>query len=148
MPKRPPERLNTEELEQIKALRASGLTYHAVAKRIGRDAKTVKRACLQPEVANGIKAMKKKLADFFEDLAHRLLTSIKDGDIEKINVYQRVVSAGISVDKMRLLRDESTNNIGLVATIVSADRLNRQEGQKRNAVLGADKNQSEPDPPF
>ncbi len=134
MPKRPPDRLNIEELEQIKALRASGLTYHAVAKRIGRDAKTVKKACLQPGMANNIEVMRKKLADHFEDLAYRLITSIKDEDIEKTNTYQRVVSAGISVDKMRLLREQSTANVSLLALLDAVDKNERKrlkkEGQR------------------
>ena len=130
MPKRPPDRLNIEELEQIKALRASGLTYHAIAKRIGRDAKTVKKACLQPGMANNIEVMKKKLADHFEDLAYRLITSIKDEDIEKTNTYQRVVSAGISVDKMRLLREQSTANVSLLALLSAIDR-NERKGLKK-----------------
>ncbi len=133
MPRKPP--VNTEELEQIKALRASGLTYHAVAKRIGRDAKTVKKVCLQPGMANNIEVMKKKLADHFEDLAYRLITSIKDEDIGKINTYQRVVSAGISVDKMRLLREQSTENISLQALLAAVDKSERKrpekEGQER-----------------
>ncbi len=130
MPKRPPDRLNIEELEQIKALRASGLTYHAIAKRIGRDAKTVKKAFLQPGMANNIEVMRKKLADHFEDLAYRLITSIKDEDIEKTNTYQRVVSAGISVDKMRLLREQSTANVSLLALLSAIDR-NERKGLKK-----------------
>ncbi len=43
----------------------------------------------------------------------RLLTSISDEDILKLNCYQRVIAAGITVDKLRLLRDQSTENISI-----------------------------------
>ena len=116
-----PKPLTVKELEQIKALRASGLTYHAISKEIDRDPKTVKKACLEPETAKEIQEIKEELGDFFENLAKRMITSITDEDIKKINAYQRTLSAGISTDKMRLLKDESTENIA-IRTV--ADELN------------------------
>lgn len=131
MPRRPPNHLNTEELEQIKMLRAEGLTHHAIGKRISRDQKTVKKACLQPGMVEGIEARKKELADFFEELAQRIMDSITEEDIRKINAYQRIISAGISVDKMRLLREQSTQNISLQALHAMLERKElEKEGQK------------------
>lgn|SRR3989338_3900388 len=122
MSKRPPDRLNTEELEQIKTLRASGLTHHAIARRIGRDAKTVKKACLQPGMANDIRAKQEKLSNLFGDLACRMIASIKDEDIGKINAYQRTISAGIATDKLRLLSGESTANISIASLIIEGEK--------------------------
>lgn len=53
----------------------------------------------------------------YEELAKRMITSITEKDIQKINAYQRTLSAGISTDKMRLLKDKSTENIGIIQAI-------------------------------
>jgi len=111
LPKRSRKPLTVKELEQIKTLRASGLTYHAISKEINRDPKTVKKVCLEPHASKEIQEMKEELSAMFEGLAKRMLTSITEGDIQKINAYQRTLSAGISTDKMRLLRDQSTENL-------------------------------------
>ena len=117
MSRKPPNPLTVKELETIKALRASGLTYHAIALEISRDPKTIKKACLEPEASTQIQEMKQELADMFEELGKRMLTSITDEDIQKINAYQRTVSAGISTDKMRLLKGQSTENLAIDTTL-------------------------------
>ena len=129
MNRRPPTPLDLKEKEKIKVLRASGKTYHAISKEIARDPKTVKKACLEPQIAREIKEIKEELAVFFEDMAKRMITSITDEDINKLSAYQRVLSSGISVDKMRLLRDESTENVSqrLVFKVVTDSDNEDQE---------------------
>ncbi len=124
--------LNFDEIETVKILRADGMTYHAISLEIGRDPKTVKKACLEPKTAEEIKEIKAELASEYEDLARRLLTSITDNDIEKINCYQRVISSGIATDKMRLLRNESTENI-------SIDAVNERLEDRRKRGLELEK---------
>ena len=41
MTRKPPTHLTLSEIENIKVLKASGLTYYAVAKRVNRSVKTV-----------------------------------------------------------------------------------------------------------
>ena len=131
MTRKAPNPLTVKELEQIKALRASGLTYHAISKEIDRDPKTVKKACLEPQAAQEIQVMKEELADMFEGLAKRMITSITDEDIQKINAYQRTVSAGISTDKMRLLREESTDNVAMtIQEILFQKIFHSKEGEE------------------
>ncbi len=122
MAKRPPIPLDVSELEQIKVLRASGLTYHAISKKLGRDHKTIAKACRAPEMAPQIERVKSDLADGFEDLARRMVVSIKDEDITRINAYQRTVAAAVSTDKMRLLRGASTENLSIRAIVESIER--------------------------
>ncbi len=119
MSKRPA--LTMEEKEQAKALLASGMTCHAVAQRLGRDPKTIQKYALEPENAVSIREMKVELADFYESLAKRMLMSITDDDIHRINAYQRTISAGIATDKARLLRDHSTANISVVQVVQRMD---------------------------
>ena len=123
MPQKTAKLLTVKELEQIKVLRASGLSFHAIAVQIDRDPKTVKKVCLEPEASNQIQEIKEELSGMFEGLAKRMITSITDADIQKINAYQRTVSAGISTDKMRLLRDQSTDNIAIDGILRSAHNV-------------------------
>ena len=107
----PGKRMDFIEQEKSKVLRATGKTYHAIAQDLGRSPHTIKKYVEQPSAKEEIRELKADLADQFEDLAHRLLESITQTDIEKLNAYQRTIGAGIAVDKMRLLREESTENI-------------------------------------
>ncbi|MHC4269348.1 MAG: helix-turn-helix domain-containing protein [Planctomycetota bacterium] len=130
MTRKPPTPLTLSEIEKIKVLKASGLSFYAVAKRVGREPKTVKRCCQDPRNAEEIKSIQQELASYFEDLSMRLITSVTDGDIEKLSGYQRVISAGICVDKLRLLRNESTENISM-QTI----NANREDLEERKILL-------------
>ena len=105
--------LNFDEIEQVKILRANNLTYHAISQQIGRDPKTVKKACLDPVIASEIIEIKEVLADQYESLSRRMLDSITDEDIIKLNAYQRTIASGIATDKMRLLRSESPAEIDI-----------------------------------
>ncbi len=128
MARKSPNPLDLYEIEQIKVLKASGLSYYAVAKKVGREPKTVKRCCMDPRNAEEIKNIQRELASYFEDLSMRLITSITDEDIGKLNCYQRVIAAGISVDKLRLLRNESTENI-------SIDMINKNLGETEERLM-------------
>jgi len=112
--------LTLKEIENAKVLFASGKSFNAIGKALCRDRKTIKSYLTEPQATKEIEEMKEELADMFEGLAKRMLTSITQEDIERINSYQRTLSAAVATDKMRLLREESTQNIGirgLVATM-------------------------------
>ena len=110
--------LSTIEIEQAKVLKASGCTYNAIGKELKRDRKTIKKALERPGVAQDVEVIRLSLADKWEDLANELIDSIKTDDITALSAYQRVISAGISTDKMRLLRGESTANVDIGALIL------------------------------
>ncbi len=133
-------RLNVSELEQVKVLRASGLTFHAIGKRLGRDHKTVAKACRAPAMATEIEKVKDTLADRFENVAVRMLTAISDSDIKALDAYKKTLSAAISTDKMRLLRDQSTENIALHAIVEEVERDERlaRERREKAAQKGAE----------
>ncbi len=132
--------LNASELAQITVLRASGLTFHAISKQLGRAPQTIKKACLNPERAPQIAQVKVALADRFENVAVRMLTAISDKDINALDAYKKTLSAAISTDKMRLLTGQSTENISLHAIIERIEREERErparERQKEVAQQG------------
>ena len=117
------ETLSLKEKETNKTLYASGKTYYSISKEINRSPHTVKKYLKSSqEVIDSVQEMKKELSDIFEGVARRMLDSISQEDIGKINAYQRCVSAGISTDKMRLLREQSTENVAtLTRLIISLD---------------------------
>jgi hypothetical protein len=139
MGRKPPIPLTLNELEQAKALSALGKTYHAIGQHLERDPKTIKSALTKsPVVIREINAIKEDLAAMFEDTAKRMIASITDEDIEKINAYQRTVAAGISTDKMRLLRGESTERID--AFVLTADLAKlRQERERLERIVAGRK---------
>ncbi len=98
--------LTLEEKEQAKALFASGKTYHAIGKELGRSPHTIKSYLTTPDAAQQVEKIKEELASMFEGLARRMIESITAADIKKINAYQRTVSAGIATDKSKSLRGE------------------------------------------
>ncbi|QSV46083.1 helix-turn-helix domain-containing protein [Geobacter benzoatilyticus] len=112
-------RLNNLERQQIAILAAQGITPHAMSKDLGRDEKTISKALKEPEVMVLVEEARGKLADVYESTARRMLASITDADILKINAYQRTVASGIATDKMRLLRGESTSNQSIFFRIVA-----------------------------
>ena len=52
--------------------------------------------------------IKAELADSFADLARRMITSITDADIGKLDAYRRTLSGAVATDKMQLLRGQAT----------------------------------------
>ena len=102
--------LTVSEREIVKTLFAAGRTYHAIAKELGRSPHTVKKAIADPETAKQVEAIKTDLASMFEDIIRRNLESISEEDIKKSTMLQRMTTIGIGVDKMRLMRGQSTSN--------------------------------------
>jgi predicted transcriptional regulator len=126
--------LEFEEREIMKTLFASGRTYNAIAHELGRSPHTIKKALTDPETTKQVEEIKANLADMFENVAKRLVLSVTDKDIVKINALQRITGAGISVDKMRLLRSESTENISYHVLADHSRSLSEQVRVKEKAL--------------
>ncbi len=99
--------LTLKEKEIMKTLSASGKTDHAIAMDMNRSPHTVKRYLQCPEARESIETIKQELVVVYENIARRMLDSITDEDIQKISAYQRVISSGIAIDKMRLLKESA-----------------------------------------
>jgi len=123
--------LTVAELEKAKALSAFGKSYRQIGLELNRSDKTIKKALTKtPEVIAEVRELKEDLADWYEDLSRRMLKSITDIDIQKISAYQRTLSAAVSTDKMRLLRDQSTQNISMSARIQELDKSIAESDQR------------------
>ncbi len=126
-------RMTDEEKAQIKSLMALGFSPTAIGKKLDRDHKTVIAYTRKPETIAEIAELKEDLADAYEGLARRMVDSISDEDIQKINAYQRTVASGIATDKARLLRGQSTESIDLSISGLIAKITKNARG-----LLGAD----------
>lgn len=112
--------MTVEEKEKIKTLYASGESYRAIARAIGKAPNTVKHYLKSsPAVIQEVEEKKKELVDFFDDIAKRMLSSITDSDITRLNAYHRTLSAGIATDKARLLKGQSTQIVDVLAQAIS-----------------------------
>ena len=122
--------LSTEEKERIKLLSANGNSYYAISQELNRSPHTIKKYLSEPEIINEVAVKKAELADMFESMARKMVESITDEHIGKINAYQRIVSSGICTDKMRLLRERSTQNIAsLIVLVTEIDKKDREAMQ-------------------
>lgn len=106
--------LTMEEKQQVALMTAEGRTPNYIGKALSRDRKTIAAALAKPETAELVEERRTDLADMYETLSRRMVDSITDEDITKINAYQRTVASGIATDKMRLLRGQSTANLAAV----------------------------------
>src|SRR3989337_1941843 len=105
--------LSLKEKEMIQVLHANGETYNAIAVKLKRSPHTIKGYLIQPEAKEEVEKIKDELSDMYEALSKRMLASITDDDIRKINAYQRVIASSAATDKMRLLKNQSTANISI-----------------------------------
>ena len=81
-----------------------------------------------------VSALKKDLADLYEQRNYEILESVSKQDIDKANLRDKVVSAAICSDKMRLLRDQSTSNIN-VQVLLDVAELIRERDQPHKYEL-------------
>ena len=77
-------------------------------------------------IASEIMELREELADAYEGLAWKLINSITDEDIQKINAYQRTIAFCMATDKIRLLRNESTENISMEALHIRDEDIERR----------------------
>lgn len=123
--------LSTSQLGKVKVLAGLGYSYRRIAREMGKSDHTIRRALRSPEIVAQVETIKKDLGDIFKDLAHRMIQSISDADITKINAYQRTVSAAIATDKSQLLKGQPTMNVGLLLEVASHFRDERDNAPRK-----------------
>jgi transposase-like protein len=117
---------DSQKAEALAAVDANGGNVSATAAALGIPQKTLdcwfRKRGVNPEVAQMRLGKKEDLADRLEDLAHKLLDSAtaKIGDANLSNV---TVALGISIDKMRLLREQPTSITAALTDDERADRV-------------------------
>jgi hypothetical protein len=119
--------LTTEEVERAKSLSAMGYSIRRIARELKRSFGAVRRVLTSSaQVVGEVQTMKRNLADSFEGLAERMVDSITSEEIKKLDAYKRTLSAAISVDKFKLLRNEPTAILGVEMLLQIAGELRRE----------------------
>jgi hypothetical protein len=93
--------LSSKEKSKILTLTASGMGTSSVAAQIKRHKRTVRNFLSQPEA-------KEALDNILERLCRQTLANVSPENIEKSTLIQKITSAAIMIDKIRLLRNEPT----------------------------------------
>jgi hypothetical protein len=116
--------LTSEEQEKAEILAASGQTANYIAKGMGRNRRTVAKFLNEPDVRQKVSAQREVLAEKFSQAADRIVSSITPEDISKATLQQKMIAAGVAVDKAAILRDElpPTINLSMVWEVVDAIR--------------------------
>ena len=102
---------------------ASGMTYAEAGKLAGSQARTpelVKKSVynvLNREV-DGDRPIKRTLIEKLEAFQHKVMDSIKDDEIERASLSQKMVGLGISVEKSQLLKGDPTQRIAVMPKMV------------------------------
>jgi len=125
--------LSSEEQERAKVLHAGGATPNKIATSMGRSHHTLQKFLDKPEVREQVSVQREELAGMFDHVAHRTLAAVSATDVEKATLQQKLVSAGIAVDKAAMLRGELPPiiNITLLTDAVEAIKARNQADSER-----------------
>lgn len=126
--------LTVEEVAKAKSFAALGYSTRHIARELQRSPHTVARLLKTPEVIAEVSTQKLELSDLFEKLTRETLESITMADIQDASLLQRVTSAGIMVDKTRLLRGESTSNVDVHLLMDVVSMLRDEEHRESEAT--------------
>lgn len=114
-----------ERANAVAAVAANGGNINGTAAKLGVPEKTLEnwvKSVVHPESAIVGEQKKPLLADQFESIATKLV-GIADRKAEDLNAKDAMIAAGVAVDKMRLLRGQSTAITEIDFTILTNDQL-------------------------
>ena len=125
--------LTEAEQDRAKLLRASGKTPTAIARTLGHSHHTISKFLDKPEVREQVNIQREELARMFDQVAHRVVSSVSDQDVQKSSLVQKLTAAGIAVDKATLLRNElpPVVNIAILLDLTETVRRMRDEESER-----------------
>lgn len=129
-------KISKETQSTIALLKANGASPTKISKQTGIHHATVKKVLAEPAIIDQVADMEQELAATFQELAMRTLKSISESDLERASLQQKAVSAGIFLDKNRLITGKSTQNtaVMLASCVLEAERIsNEQAARDREA---------------
>lgn len=130
---------NEDRINAVLAVKANGGRIKPVADALGIPRPTLitwVKGQSHPEVAKEAEKPERRLplADEFENIAYRCLGGLTDEKIEAMNGVDLLKTAGISVDKMRLLREQPTVITQNEYKNLSEDELSRRIKETEDAI--------------
>lgn len=112
---------------EIAAHAAAGKSNREVARLSGVSDKTVAKVLRDPEVMALVADNQERLAEKYEQLAEAVLDNVTYEDLEKANLQQKAIASATMLDKARLIRGTSTQNIAVLMAqaVIEADKEGR-----------------------
>ena len=132
-----------EEKAKIALLTAQGESARAVGRELGRSAQTVTKALKEPETALQVQTISERLADKFEKQAEAALDGITKEKIQVAGVRDLSVSAGILIDKGRLIRGQNIGTVSVLFAISAQAEAVRRGTYIDAEVVDSEKTESE-----
>jgi hypothetical protein len=106
---------------------------------MGRSHHTLQKFLDKPEVQKQVSIQREELASMFDHVAHRVVSSVTPEDVTKATLQQKMVSAGIAVDKAAALRGEIpvTVNVSVLLDLRDAirDMRERQDAARPQLTI-------------
>jgi len=120
-------KMTTAERKQAAMLAADGRSPFTIGKIMGRDHKTVAKVLREPNVMALVADNQERLAAKYEQLAESILDNVTYEDFEKATLQQKAISSGTFLDKARLIRGASTQNLAVVIASACRTSLDEEE---------------------
>ncbi len=115
-------------IETLVSLRNKGLSFEQIARITGCCKQNVHQRLESIGYSKErLENFKESRADVFAFMQSKLLNSIDNAAIQKMQPYQRIIGTGILYDKERLERGQSTGIIDITTTIRSIEDLSARE---------------------
>lgn len=108
-----------------------GYSIRRIARELNHSPHTIKRLLGVPAIAAEVSTKKLELSDLYEKRAYEVVEAVTTEDISKASLQQKAVSSGIFLDKARLMRGESTENIN-VAVLMDVISLIKQQDEQQS----------------
>lgn len=118
-------KIEKSEQRTVALLAANGASVNKISKQTGLHHNTVKKVLQQDDIVALKTDIEGRLADKFELLAESILNSVSEDDLLKASLQQKSISAATMLDKSRLIRGQSTQNIAVMmasAVIAAAEQ--------------------------
>jgi DNA-binding transcriptional regulator YhcF (GntR family) len=100
------------------AMRAKGMSVRQIAKQTDVHPSTVHRALINVAQLvlppDQLEQYRQRQVDVVDSMTARTLASICDEDFQKASLLQKVTSSAILIEKSRLIKGQTTENIGVM----------------------------------
>ena len=85
-------------------------------------------------VEEKVREIKAELSDMYESLARRMIDSISDDDILKLDGYRRTVAGAVATDKMQMLRNQSPTRVTFQAIQINVEQAGTIIAQENTEI--------------
>jgi hypothetical protein len=118
-----PKRVDKATQNNVALLAAHGASKTKISRQTGLHHKPVAKVLAEPSDVATVEQIEGELAEMFMDTSRRAICAISDDKLEKSSARDLGILAGVCIDKNRLIRGTSTENIAVLMArmVIEAD---------------------------